>query len=193
MEDGLGALMDQSRQLLHWLDGTHLIVGQHHRDQDGVGSERGREVLAPHPPGAVDGKNRELAAELLEVPRGLQDRLVLDRGHYEVAPLLDGPAAAAPQSQVVGFAAATGEDDLPRTGVEHPGEPISSGVHERPRCPTDAVNAGRVAEALDQRRSHRLQHLGSDRRGGGVVEVDGRREQPEARGVSRPLSPGAGR
>ena len=45
-----------------------------------------------------------------------------------------------------------------------------------PRGPAEPVGAGGVAEGLGgQVGQHGLQHLGADRGGGGVVEVDGRR------------------
>ena len=52
------------------------------------------------------------------------------------------------------------------------GEPVARVVDRRPRLAARGVDARRIAEMPLQKRPHRLERLGRERRGGVVVEVD---------------------
>ncbi len=83
---------------------------------------------------------------------------------------LPGDAA---YGQVVAFAAAGSEHDFGRAGVEDGGNGAASFVQRLFGYASLAVNAGSVAEVFTEIGQHCFQHQRRDRRGGGMVEIDG--------------------
>ena len=69
-----------SRDVGDRLDRAHLVVGQHHRDQDRAVRERPLDLGRIHASVAVDGHLHDLEAELLEVVEDVADGVVLDGG-----------------------------------------------------------------------------------------------------------------
>ena len=75
--------------------------------------------------------------------------------------------------EVVGLRAPRREAHLVRAGPEAAGDPLAGLIERRARFPSPAVRAARVAEAESQKGHHRVDDLGANRGGGGVVEVEG--------------------
>ena len=126
---------------------------------------------------AVDRKDHLAPAEVADGVRRRQDRLVLDGrddGTHGAA-ALPGRERGADDAEVVGLGAAGGEDHLVGLGADRLGHLAPGLLEAGARGPAEPVGARRVAEGLGRQvGQHRLQHLGADRGGGGVVEVDGR-------------------
>ena len=92
----------------------------------------------------------------------------------DVAAAVAVPVEDAAEREVVGLAAAGGEDDLGGGAVERRGDPVAGLVHRLARPPPARMRRGRVAEDLAEERQHRGAHLGGDRRRRRVVEIDRR-------------------
>jgi hypothetical protein len=75
-------------------------------------------------------------------------------------------------SVVVGFGAATGEDDLLRPGVEERGNLVTGGFDGSPGALTEGVDGRGVAELAGKIGKHGLQDRRVDGGGGVVIEVD---------------------
>ena len=78
----------------------------------------------------------------------------------------------AKQRQVVAFGAAAGENDLRGTAVQQLGNLLTRVLDRGARLLSLLVDGRRVAEPLEEVRTHRLKHLGQKRRRGVVVEID---------------------
>ena len=90
------------------------------------------------------------------------------------AALVPGRQRGADDREVVRLGAARGEDHLVRLGADGLRDLAPRLLDAGPGRPAEPVGARGVAEGLlGEVREHRLQHLGADRGGGGVVEVDG--------------------
>ena len=130
-------------------------------------------------PVAVDGDEVDVPAATRERLRRLDDGRVLDRADDEVAGL--EALQVAGEGQVVGLGAAGGEDDLALGGAEGRGDGGARRFDGAPPLAAQRVQLGRVAVALAEVRQHRLEDARVDRRGRGVVEVDGlHRRAPSA-------------
>jgi hypothetical protein len=89
--------------------------------------------------------------------------------------------------QVVRLGTAGSEHDLLRRHAEEARDLLARHVDAVPSFPSEAVNAGGVAEALGEVGHHRRQDVGVDGRGGIVVEIDASHDVPHL--VMRPARP----
>ena len=112
------------------LDGTGLVIDEHDGNQDGLGGDGRRDggrVDAAVSIAAGDGVRGQ--AGFLEMPRGLEDRIVLDRTHHQVMAALRAPSLHHPaHREVVGLGARSGEDDLALRATEHRRDPVAGRV-----------------------------------------------------------------
>lgn len=115
------------------LDGAHLVVDEHDGNQKGLVGDRGRHQLGGDAAVAVAGGDGERGqTDGLEMTSGLEDRVVLDRGHHHVPAQLRAPALEhAAQREVVRLGARPGEDDLALRASEHRRDPVAGAVHGR--------------------------------------------------------------
>lgn len=106
------------RDLGDGLNRPDLVVGVHHADEDGVGSDGAPDLLGVDAAQAIDPDHRDLRAQSLEELERLQHGGVLYRARDEV--VAPGPVGEehALQRVVVGLGAAAREDDLVRCGPE---------------------------------------------------------------------------
>ena len=157
------------------LDGADLVVGEHHGHQDRVGPDRGSHLGGIDPAAAIAADHGQLGpAGPGERVRGGQDRLVLDRADHQVAAPLRTPSLQHPaEGQVVGLGAARGEGDLAGRAAGGVGHPVPGLVHGGAGLPAVPVDRRRVAEPVPEPGQHRRPHLGVERGGGGVVQVEG--------------------
>src|SRR5206468_3620911 len=72
----------------------------------------------------------------------------------------------------VAFRTAAGKHDLSRAGVYKLRHLLTRLLHRSARLLALLVDRGRVAELLEEIRSHRFKHVGQERAGRVVVEVD---------------------
>ncbi len=154
------------------LDGAHLVVAVHDRDQDGVGPDGLAHVLGIHQAAAVHRDLGELPAALLQILHGLEHRVVLDGGGDEVLALLLLRVGSAEDGPVVGLGAAAGEVDLVRFGADDAGDGLPGLLHGARRTQSQAVDGRRVAVILGEVGEHRLHDLRVGGGGGRVVEID---------------------
>ncbi len=195
VEDGAGRpLPHHGRHRVEGLDGAELVVDGHHRHQDDVGRARlgqGVEVdeaprvardLAEFGPGAGG-----------EGPARLEDGVVLEGRAHHRAGGAGGPSGGrrvpSPlDGEVVGLGATRRQDDVARPGPEQLGDAVAGVVEGGPDPARLGVGAGRVGEPFGQERQHRLQGLGPQRRGGGVVEVGAPTGPPGVRRHTCPVT-----
>src|SRR5439155_6933123 len=126
----------------------------------------------------------DLEAELLEVPQGMANGVVLDRGRHDAVPVRLARPGGALEGEVVGFGATRREDDLARLRVEPRGDPLVGLVERRPGTPAERVGRAGIAERVRQVRHHRGEYFGPERRRRGVIEVD--RHRPRLYAAGRP-------
>ena len=78
------ALVCDLCEFLNRVDRPYLVVGVHDRHELGVGSHGRTQVVGVDMAGLTRIEDRDVVALLLEVVRGLEDRMVLERRHDEV-------------------------------------------------------------------------------------------------------------
>jgi hypothetical protein len=152
---GLGELAD----LGDGLDGADLVIGEHHRDQDGLRRDGLFEL------GRVDEPIRpyrdvgDLEALPLEPLADIHARPLLDRRGDDVVALLSVHLGHALERQVDGLRAPGGEDDLLGIpGADQLGDLVAGTVHRPFRFPAEGVIAARgVPEFLREVRNHRVE------------------------------------
>ena len=155
------------------LQGADLIVCVHDRHQGGVLPNGGFHLLGPDNAIAVHFQIGDLEALLFKSGTGVQNSVVLKFGGDQVLLSLFGQQVRrAFDGPVVGFAAAGGEEDLVRIGVQ-------AFRHVAPRRfqrslggLSNRIQARGVSIVCSIKRLHRLQNGGGNRRGGGVVRVN---------------------
>jgi hypothetical protein len=168
---------DRGRDAREVLERPHLVVGEHHRDEHGVGTDsRGHRGGVDSPPSIAVDDGQLSAAGRSQVPGGGEHRLVLDGADHQVAAALCPPTLQDPaEGEVVGLRPARGEDHLPRRAAGGGGDPVAGVVHGGAGPPAVLVGRGGVAEQLPQPGQEGRAHLGVEGGGRGVVEVDGLR------------------
>ena len=140
-----------------------------------------------HPAGGVRLDQRDREAFLLELPAGVEHRLVLGARAHEVA-AAGGAARRArhtQQREVVSLGGAGGEDDLARRGTDRAPPPARARLRpgRAPRAPAAwLAEAGLpCASRLVRHSRHGRGDARIHRGGGGVVEVDSAHERPALR------------
>ncbi len=169
--DGTTAVRDFLDRLHH----THLVVDPHHRDHRGLPLQRAIQRLEVKHSVGANRQDHLGAAQMNDVVRRSQDRLVLDgrdARHHGLA-AISCCQSRAHYSKVVGLGSARCEDHLVGLGAERGGHLAAGLLEPRTRGPAEAVGTGRVAEALAaQVWQHRLEHFRPHRGGGSMIEVD---------------------
>jgi hypothetical protein len=130
------------------LDGADLVVGVHDRDKGRVLVDRRVDLLRVDPAVSVNRHDRDLEAGALQDGAGVQHRFVLNPAGHDVPALGACRPGGALDGEVIGLAAATGEDDLARLGAEDLGDPLPGLVEPLPGAAARGVQARRVAVML---------------------------------------------
>ena len=114
------------------LNDADLVVDQHHRRDNGVGTDRRFELLDVEQPVGPRREKGHLEAVTLELVHGVEHRFVLGLQRDQMpAPGLAGKRRALDR-KVVGFGRTRSPDDLARIGVD---ELVRPGrARPRPRC-----------------------------------------------------------
>ena len=154
--------------LLHRLQNAGLIIGHHHADQPGVGPQRPAYVLGRDNPLAIDRQELYLDPALPQSFDGMQHRVVLHRAGDDMIPGLHRTE----DGQVVALRPAAGKDNFRRAAAEQPGNAGPRLFHCGTRVLPFLVDRRSVAELLQQKRTHSLQHLGQQRCGGIRIQVN---------------------
>ena len=155
------------------LDGADLVVGEHDGDEAGVVAQGVRDILDPDDAVGVRVEQGDLVALLLQAVQRVEDGVVLELGGDDM--LLPFPGAEAGRGDdglVIGLAAAGGEDDLLRVGVNVVRDGLTGGLEGFLRLLAEGIEAGRVPVQVGQVRHHGVEggltHTGS----GSVVGID---------------------
>jgi hypothetical protein len=164
-------LVGQSGQLGGRLHGAGHVVGGHHRDEPGGGSQRRGECLGRHDTFGAYGQVGHLDALALEEPARLQHGRVLEGARDHVPGPLHG-AQSAEHREVVRFGAAGGEDDLRRPSAEQGGHLAASGLDGVMGLPPRPMQARGIAEHAVEIGLHGVTHARVEGRGRGVIQVD---------------------
>jgi len=160
----------QLRQRLHDAD---LVVGVHHRQQDGAIAERPRHVVGVDEAIRPHREAGHVKALALEPRARVQDRAVLGRDGQDVVAALAEEPRHTLEREVVGLGRAAREDDLAGGGADERRHLLPRRLHGLARAPAeDVLLAGGVAELLREPGRHRREDLRVDRRRGVVVHVD---------------------
>jgi hypothetical protein len=156
----------------HRLECADLVVrGLNAHERRAIG-DAGCHLVGVDAAVSVHADDGDLEALPLEHRGRGEDRLVLHgAGHDVPAPRAGRPRHAA-HGEIVRLGAAGGEHDLARLRPEVAGDLLARLVECLARATARRVDARRVALVLRQVREHGLEHLGTDRRGGRVIEVD---------------------
>src|SRR5437867_10351165 len=81
-------------------------------------------------------------------------------------------SGGAEDGQIDAFGPAAGENDLARFAVKNGGDTVTSVIKYGPRLPPHMMHARGVAKHRPQIPQHRLPHLGIQRRGRVVIEIN---------------------
>ena len=141
-------LCREAADLLQRLDGSHLVVGMHYRDEDGVGSNS--RLQGGNLDQTLIGHRQigHLKALFLQLSAALKNGRMLDPGGNYMFSRLLVLAGDSFQGQVIGFRTPGGEDYLLRLCAEEPGH-LFAGLFQSLLClQAEAMQAGGVAEFL---------------------------------------------
>jgi hypothetical protein len=158
------------------LNRSNLVVRVHHRHERGLVRQSGIERRRRHDAARVDRQQRRRPAATGEGLEGIQDRLVLDRSRYQMAPAgrLERFRHSA-EGEVVRLGPAAREHDLGRLGREQLRDARARLVEHCFGALTEMVDARGVAEFVAQHAHHHFGDRRVDRRGCVVIEVDAHR------------------
>ena len=172
MEKHPGGAAD-GRQLGDGLDGADLVVGEHDADQRGVRPEGGLQLGGADKAVLVHVQESDLEALGLQGAQGVQDGVMLEFGGNKMLFALarPGPRRAA-QGLVVGLAAAGGEDQLARLGVQAAGD-LGAGLAEGFfGLLAEGIQAGGVAPGRFHGGHHGPAGCLADAGGGCIIRID---------------------
>lgn len=155
------------------LNGAGLIVGGHDRNEGGVGADGGTQVVGIDESGGIHGQVSDAEAlAAAEVIEAVKNGVVFDGGCDQVASLVAEAAGDTEDREIAAFGAAAGEDHLTGLATQEMGRPIPKEIQLTPGFATDVMDAGRIAKGLLEKRQHGQPHLGVERSGGVVVQID---------------------
>jgi hypothetical protein len=153
------------------LDRPDLVVGEHHRDQDGLVGDRFADLLHVHETIRLHGHVGHLVALALEPLAHVEPGALLDDGGDDVVALLAIHLGHTLEGEIDRLRAARREDELLRIArADQRRELLAGAVHCRLRLPTERmVAAGGMSVLLGEVRQHRFDHPRV--RGGGGLRV----------------------
>ena len=150
-----------------------LVVGRHHRHQDGAVGQHRPEFIEIDEPFRVNRQPGDAKAVALEPLEGVEHRLVLGRHRDQVIAALAQRVGRALDRQVVRLGRAAREADFSGASADQLGDLNPRRIHGVLGIPPVLVLAAcRIAEALREIRQHGLEHAGIDGGGGVIVEAD---------------------
>ena len=176
--DGVGVeehalFMAELGDLPDGLNGADFVVHHHHAHQGGVVGDCGGHVGKAHHAVFMDIEIRHGEALLFQRLHGVEHGVVLKgRGDEVLLPFLGAKQCAGQKRLIVGLAAAAGEGNFRRLGIQalrHVGACL---IENLPGALTHGVEAGGVAVVLLQAMEHGLTRRLMDGRGGRVICID---------------------
>ena len=156
-------------ELANGLEDAGFVVGEHDRDEAGVGLEGGFESGGLDAAGGGGLEKGDFDAASLQSFGGVEDGVVLDLCGDEVC----AGGQGSEQSEVVAFGAAGGEDNFGGSGAEKVGDGIAGVLDGGAGVLAGAVDRAGVGEVGGEEGAHGFDDLREQRCGGVGVEVDG--------------------
>ena len=165
-------LAAESADLGDGLHGADLVVGKHDGDEAGVVPQGVLDILHADHAVLMRIQKGDLKALLLKLCQCVQHGMVLKLGRNEVLFALPGPKSGSRNNRlVVGLAAAGGEGDLLRVGVQAGGNRLTRGGEGLGGFLAEGVKAGGVSVKLRQIRHHGIQRRFADAGGCRIVGI----------------------
>ena len=172
------------------LDGADLVVGKHDGDEAGVVPQGVRHILNEDDAVGVRVEERDLKALLLQTVQRVEDGMVLKLGGNDVPlPLPGAEAGRRDDGLVIGLAAAGGEGDLLRVGVQIMGNGLTGGLHGFLRLLAKGIETGGVSILFGQVGQHGVEGGLAHAGGGRIVGVNKHRLPSFYQGFFTYLSP----
>ena len=172
-------------QLLDWLQHSGLVVAEHDADQAGLWTKQCGEFFDLDDAFVGDSQSVEIKRLLFERLSRSDDGRMLDRGDDQMgrslrAGVLDRLTESVRQAenrQVVRLGSAAGENDqiglrAVEVGAQQPANSLAGLFQHLPSSPSSSMLAGRIRIAGGMTPRHRITHLGQNRRGGIVIEIN---------------------
>ena len=162
----------ESADLFDGLNGADLVVGKHDGHKSGVLADSGCHILKTDHAVLVHIQQRDLIALFFQLLQGVQHRMVLKFGGDQVLFALARPRlGGGDDGLVVGLAAAGGEVDLSRLGVQAGGHSGAGLGYRLGGLLGKGVKAGGVAVVLGKIGQHGVQRGLADAGSGCVIGV----------------------
>ena len=156
------------------LDGADFILCMNDRDQCGLVVDRGGDMLGIDQAIRLRRHPRDFVPLAFQKRTAYFGRRMFDRAGDDVAARIVDPHHAA-NGNIARFGAAAGKDDFIGRGADQSRDFGARGFNGIVGAAAKAVRRRRIAELAAQIRQHGVEHRGVDRRGGVVVEINGRR------------------
>src|SRR5215475_10533055 len=164
--------MGDAGAILDRLDGSDLVVGVHDADENRARRDRFAKVVGINAARAANRQIGDAGAQALEKPARFDDGGMLDARRDDVIAPLAMRKEHALEGEVVGLAAAAGEDDLVAAAAEQRRHLAARGL-KRDLCRgCRPMPARGIAVVILEKRPHRGGHRRIDRRTGVVIEID---------------------
>ena len=151
------------------LDGPGFVVGEHHADEPRLRAPPLRQRIQNDDAGRVHGQPGYGKAVLFENAHRLGHRRMLDGADQERR---RRRASQPENSQIVGFGASAGKDDLVRKRIQDGGDALAGFFQRLAGAAAGRVGAGRVAVMVREKRPHGFPYSRQDWGGRVVVQVD---------------------
>ena len=155
------------------LDHADLVVHIHHRHENGIGADRGLELVQVDQSVRFRGQIGRAKTLPFQLAHGIEYGFVLGLHGDDVFALARVKIGRALQRQIVRFGRAGSPHDLFRVGVDQRRDLFACALDRCLRLPAVSVRTrSRITEFFSQIRNHRRRHARIDRRSRGVVHVD---------------------
>ena len=154
------------------LDGADLIVGKHHRDQNGLRTDSRFQLIQLHYSVLVHIHISHFKPVLLQKLGRVKNGMVLDLRGDDVIALVPVCFRSGLQRPVVALRAACGEIDLIAFGAQHFRDVVPLQVERFFIGGSKPVDAGRVSVFLCKIRKHGLHYLRRRLGGRRVIQIN---------------------
>src|SRR6185312_174968 len=149
---GLAQTMHNRGDFGDRLDDPCLVIGMHHRDQDGFGPQMALQFLGAHSSGLIHSKVADRNAFALELAKRFQHSRVLDLGCNGVLPVTRKRLYETEDRKIVRFRSSTRENEFRGRYSQESCDASPCVLDGLPRALAFAMGAGWVSEHLPQRK-----------------------------------------
>ena len=152
------------------LEGSNLIVGQHHAHQCRIRPDCTGYILRIDPSLHINRQKRDLYAVRFQSPACIEHGMVLNAaGHHMPLPLCTGHAKQRP---VIRFRSTRGKRHFLRPGSHSLCHRVSRIVNSLPCGSSVGIQPIGIARIFPEKRKHGLEHFRPHRRRRCVIQID---------------------